>query len=71
MVSLPELPVSAYPRPESQQNPQTSVLWSKAPVEGPERLALTDSDSLIAATPAAFLCATVMGAFAIRRKAQL
>ena len=37
----------------------------------PESLALTGSDSLIAAAAAASLCATAMGALAIRRKALL
>ena len=49
--------------------PSDQRIVPQAPAGGPGRLALTGSDSLIAATAAASLCATAMGAFAIRRKA--
>ena len=48
--------------------PSDQRIVSQAPAGGPGRLALTGSDSLIAATAAASLCATAMGAFAIRKK---
>ena len=48
--------------------PSDQRIVSQAPAGGPGRLALTGSDSLIAATAAASLCATAMVAFAIRKK---
>lgn len=58
--------VTGKPAKSSDQRivPQTSA-------GGPGRLALTGSNSLIAATAAASLCATAMGVLAIRRKALL
>lgn len=65
VTETPGTGISQTGKPSKPTDQRTAY---KAPAGGPERLALTGSDSLIAAAAAASLCATAMGAFAIRRK---